>query len=151
MLDRRAAILGTVAMLALQGSRALAEPGRHIVEMTGHPGGEMAFAPRILRVAAGDVVTFRPAAPSHSCVSTPGMLPAGAESWRGGIGKSVTLTFSKPGFYGVHCLPHRSLGMVGLVIVDGPGRDANLAEAKAVKHPGKAAAAWQEIWREAGV
>jgi len=151
MLDRRAAILGSVAAFALSGSRLFAQPQGHVVEMTGRPGGDMSFSPRILRIASGDTVTFRPADPSHSCLSTPGMLPEEAEGWRGGIGKPVTVTFDKPGFYGFHCLPHRSLGMVGLVIVDGSGRDANLAAAKAVKHPGKAAGVWKEIWLETEV
>lgn len=102
-------------------------------------------------LASGDKVTFKPSQPTHSCLSTPGMIPDGAEGWRGQIGKSVSVTFAKPGYYGYHCLPHRSLGMVGLVIVEGEGHDANVAAVKTVKQPGKAARVREDIWREVGM
>lgn len=149
MFDRRKAMLGAGAIAMLAATRVNAHATSHLVEMRGKPGGDMAFAPRVVRIAPGDSVTFRPAGPAHSCQSTPGMIPPGAKSWRGGIGKPITVTFDQPGYYGYHCLPHRGLGMVGLVIVEGEGRDDNLAAAKSVVHPGKAAAAWEAIWRGA--
>jgi pseudoazurin len=149
MIERRQAILGAGAAALLAAVPALAKPRSHVVRMTGSPGGAMAFSPRILRVAAGDSVTFAPDAPGHNSQSTPGMIPEGATGWRGGIGKPLTVTFDVPGHYGYHCLPHRSLGMVGLVIVEGPGAADNLEAARAVTHPGKAQAAWDAIWAEA--
>ncbi len=151
MLDRRTILLGAGSAAMFATTRAFGQARSHLVEMQGAPGGEMAFAPRILRVASGDSVTFSPVGPVHNCQSTPGMVPQGASSWRGSIGKAVTVTFGVPGYYGYHCLPHRSLGMVGLVIVEGEGRDANFQAAQAVRHPGKAAAVWDAIWREAGL
>lgn len=112
-------------------------------------GASMVFTPRILRVAVGDTVTFAPKEGAHNCQSTPGMIPEGAKSWRGQIGQPVSVTFTKPGYYGYHCMPHRSMGMVGLVIVEGPGRDDNLAAAKAVNQPGMAKSVWKEIWSQA--
>lgn len=150
MLDRRTILFGAGATALLAASRIAAQATTHVVEMTGSPGGEMAFSPRILRVARGDSVTFRPVSGPHSCQSTPGMIPQGAKSWRSRIGAPVTVTFERAGYYGYHCLPHRSLGMVGLVIVEGEGRDANLEAARAVRHPGKAVGAWERIWEEVG-
>lgn len=109
----------------------------------------MMFSPRILRMAKGDTVTFKSSKPTHSCISTPGMIPEGAQGWRGQIGKPVSVKFAKPGYYSYHCLPHRSLGIVGLVIVEGEGRDANLDAAKSLRQIGKAKEAWQETWSEA--
>ena len=154
MFDRRAAIVGAGATTLLAATRISAQSGSHTVEMlTEDPatGERMVFSPRLLRIVLGDTVTFRPSQPTHSCLSTPGMIPDGGEGWRGQIGKSVSVTFAKPGYYGYHCLPHRSLGMVGLVIVEGEGHDANVAAAKAVKQPGKAARIWEDIWREVGM
>ncbi|QIQ86361.1 plastocyanin/azurin family copper-binding protein [Erythrobacter sp.] len=148
MLDRRTILLGAGATALLAAGRVAAQATSHVVEMTGSPGGDMAFSPRVLRVAPGDSVTFRPVGGPHNCQSTPGMIPQGANSWRGRIGQPVTVTFGRPGYYGYHCLPHRGLGMVGLVIVEGEGRDANLEAARAVSHPGKAAGVWAEIWDE---
>lgn len=109
----------------------------------------MEFSPRLLRVASGDSVTVVPTNPGHNCVSTPGMIPLGAQAWRGQIGQPVTVTFGQPGYYGYHCLPHRGLGMVGLVIVEVAGRDTNLQSARSVIHPGTAKAVWEAIWSEA--
>lgn len=110
------------------------------------PSQQMVFLPRVLRVAAGDTVRFEPTSPGHNVVSTSGMLPKGAKSFSGPFSKPFEVHFEKPGHYGYHCLAHRSMGMVGLVIVDGEGRDANLEASKAVKHSGSAAKVWDEIW-----
>ena len=153
MFDRRTAMLGAAGLAVLGATRTAAQGHSHTVEMitgdTGNGGMNMMFSPRILRIASGDSVTFVPSNPGHNCLSTPGMIPTGAQAWRGQIGQPVTVTFTEPGYYGYHCLPHRSLGMVGLVIVDGGGRDTNLQSARSVPHPGKAKAAWEEIWAEA--
>lgn len=74
------------------------------------------------------------------------MLPSGAQGWRFGFGKIGTVTPSTPGFYRYHCLPHRGLGMVGLIIVEGPGMMDNLTSAKAVHQTGKAAENWSRLW-----
>lgn len=151
MFDRRAAILGAGATAFLASAGLAVAPRSHVVEMlTQDPetGRRMVFTPRILRVASGDTVTFRPSQPMHNSMSTPGMVPEGASGWRGSIGKSVSVTFTKPGYYGYHCLPHKSMGMVGLVIVEGEGLDANLEAAQSVRQTGKAKEAWDEIWAE---
>lgn len=153
MIDRRLALFGAGATALLPLAPAGAATRSHVVRMlTSDPAGSdrrMFFDPRILRISAGDTVTFEPTQPSHSCVSTPGMLPEGAQVWTGGIGQPVSVTFKIPGYCGYHCMPHRSLGMVGLVIVEGRGRDANLEAAKSVRQSGKAKEVWEEIWAEA--
>ena len=45
------------------------------------------------------------------------------------------MTFDRPGVYGVRCKPHYGMGMVAMVVV---GTPANIDQAKAVSHPGKA-------------
>jgi pseudoazurin len=50
------------------------------------------------------------------------------------MNKEMTLTVSKPGLYGVKCMPHYSMGMVALVQV-GKVAPEQLAAAKAVKLP----------------
>lgn len=107
----------------------------------------MAFTPDILKVPAGSNITFEVADGAHNTQSTPGMIPDGAAGWQFGIRKTGTITLTKPGFYGYHCMPHRAMGMVGLIIVEGPGMMNNLAAAKEVPQPAKAAARWSNIWR----
>lgn len=108
----------------------------HTVQMlnAGPDGTRMVFEPAIVKVAPGDTVTFVPTDKGHNAESIPGLLPDGAEPFKGAIGKEITVTFTAPGVYGVKCLPHYSMGMVGLVVVGDPP-PANLDAAKAVKNP----------------
>jgi len=110
------------------------------------PSRRMVFSPRVLRVPLGATVEFIPENPGHNCQSTQGMIPEGAEAWRGPFSKTHKVTFTVPGYYGYNCLPHRSMGMVGLVIVGNEEDGANLEAARAVKHPGRAGDVWNDIW-----
>lgn len=97
--------------------------------------GMMVFETNILRIKPGESVTFTPNDMGHNAESIPGMVPAGAQPFKGPMNKAVTVTFTKPGVYGFKCAPHLSMGMVGVVIVGNP---VNLPQAKAVTLPGKA-------------
>lgn len=106
------------------------------------------FSPRIVKVKPGDTVKFVSAEKGHNSASSKGMIPEGTEGWKGKISKDVEVTFDKPGVYGYECTPHASLGMVGLVIVEGEGMTDNLEAAKKVRQRGKSKKVWQEIWAE---
>lgn len=97
--------------------------------------GMMVFESAIIRIKPGQSVTFTPNDMGHNAETIPGMLPAGAQPFKGALSKPVTVTFTKPGVYGFKCAPHLSMGMVGVVIVGNP---TNLAQARAVSLPGKA-------------
>jgi hypothetical protein len=47
------------------------------------------------------------------------------------MGKEVSMTVTKPGLYGIKCMPHYTMGMVALV-QQGKVTPAELAAAKAV-------------------
>src|SRR5690606_37798069 len=98
--------------------------------------GAMVFEPAFVKVAPGDTVTFVPTDKGHNAEVIKGMLPDGADAFKGTIGKEIAVTFTVPGAYGIKCMPHYSMGMVALVVVgDEP---ANLEAVKAVKQPKKA-------------
>ncbi len=110
---------------------------------------KMIFSDEILSVNVGDAVTFKPEDKGHNSESIKGMIPNGATKWRGKMNKEVSVTFEIPGFYGYHCKPHASMGMVGLIVVKGPGKLDNLEAVTSVKHRGKAKKAWAKIWEKA--
>ena len=87
----------------------------------------MTFDPIAVKAKVGDIVVVQSQDPGHNIESVPGMLPAGATAIHGAMGKTVSITFTKPGIYGLRCLPHYGLGMIVLVEVGAP---VNLAEAK---------------------
>jgi pseudoazurin len=98
--------------------------------------GAMVFEPALVKIAPGDTVTFIATNPGHNVESISGMIPAGAVPFKGKINQTITVKFTKPGVYGYKCVPHYVMGMVGAVIVGSPA--GNMAQAKAVGHPGKA-------------
>ncbi|MEM0943131.1 MAG: pseudoazurin [Pseudomonadota bacterium] len=149
-LSRRTFVISTAALAVTAPSISLANAVS--VEMLNkHPDikGRMVFFPRILTVQPGDTVTFVPTDKGHNSASIKGMTPDGGETWNGKINAEVSVTLSKPGFYGYRCTPHETAGMVGLVIVEGDGKLANLEAAKGVRSRGRAKKVWEEIWAEA--
>lgn len=102
----------------------------------GDPNSSNVFEPAILRVNLGDTVTFVPTEAGHNSASKRGMIPEGAETWKGKTDEELTVTFTVPGIYGHVCLPHYEYGMVGLIVV---GDDlSNMAQVKKIRHPGEA-------------
>lgn len=133
MFKRIPLVAGLVFAAAMMA--APAQAANHNVQMLSR-NGQMVFSPAVVRVAPGDTVTFQPTHPTHNAESISGMLPAGAQTFKGGMNKAVTVRFDKQGVYGYKCLPHYGMGMVGVVVV---GKAAtNLAAAQQVTHPGRA-------------
>jgi pseudoazurin len=134
-LMRKTFILG--AMLAALLAPGVAGGAEVEVRMLNRgAAGAMVFELPVVRIAPGDTVRFRAADKGHNAESVPGMLPGGATAFRGKINEGIVVTFDRAGAYGIRCMPHYGMGMVGLVVVGEPG---NLAEAQAVRHPGRAA------------
>ncbi|MET4702257.1 pseudoazurin [Constrictibacter sp. MBR-5] len=136
----------SAAALLAAGTAAAAN---HEVKMLNRgAAGMMVFEPAYLKVAPGDTVTFKSVNPSHNAETIPGMLPEGAQPFKGALSKDVTVTFEKEGIYGYKCMPHYGMGMVGLVQV---GDDTgNVDAAKAVNHPGKAKKVMAELISKTG-
>ena len=138
---------GAAALLAA-GAGAAAAADHEVKMLNRGAAGMMVFEPSYLKVAPGDTVTFKSVNPSHNAETIPGMLPEGAQPFKGALSKDLTVTFEKAGIYGYKCLPHYGMGMVGLIEV---GDDTGNADAaKAVTHPGKAKKVMAELLGKAG-
>eukprot|EP00873_Tetraselmis_striata_P030058 jgi/Tetstr1/450322/TSEL_037358.t1 len=81
----------------------------------------------------GDTVTFVPTDPTHNAETILGMLPEGAEAFKGKINEQISVTFEEEGLYGYKCAPHFGLGMIGLIEVG--DSETNAAEAQNVTMP----------------
>lgn len=108
--------------------------------------GVMVFEPPLITAAVGDTVTFVPTDKGHDAASIEGMLPEGAQPFKGEISKPITVTVEKEGVYGVKCVPHYGMGMVALIVA---GKPVNIEQAKAVKHPGKAKTIFADLLAKA--
>lgn len=133
-----------LAAAALVIAGAAASAADHEVKMLNKgEKGAMVFEPDLVRVAPGDTVTFKAANPGHNAETIKGMVPAGAASFEGKMGKDVTVVFAETAVYGIKCKPHLAMGMVAVVVVGDP---VNLDEANAVKNPGKAGKRFAELF-----
>lgn len=91
--------------------------------------GQHVFTPAVVWVEASATVTFEDVAGGHSVTAyhpdndRPERVPSSAGGFDSGLldqGETFELTFEEPGVYNYYCIPHEGLGMVGLVVVEGP-------------------------------
>ncbi|MEM9839410.1 MAG: pseudoazurin [Pseudomonadota bacterium] len=149
------AAAGGALLLTLAGAltTAHAEPTVHEIQMlNGDPENRrerMVFRPDLVVAKPGDIIKFIPTDPSHQSSSIDGMLPAGAEGWKGKTNEAIEVTLTEPGVYGYKCVPHYAGGMVGLVIVEGDGMTENVEAAKKVRQVGLAGRRFDNIWERA--
>ena len=96
----------------------------------------MVFSQEIVRINSGDTVFWEATDKGHNVefISKNG-VPEGVEKFKSKIGKDTEYTFTIPGIYAYWCVPHKTMGMIGFVIV---GDDlSNLDSIKKVKFLGK--------------
>ena len=96
----------------------------------------MVFSTEILRINSGDTVFWKATDKGHNVqfISKNG-VPEGVEKFKSKIGKDAEFTFTIPGIYAYWCTPHKTMGMIGFVIVDSDL--SNLDSIKKVKFLGK--------------
>ncbi len=143
-MKRNLLLATTLAFLAMTGGAFAAD---HEVQMLNKGDkGAMVFQPDFIVAAPGDTVTFVPTDKSHNAETIKGMIPDGAEPFKGKMSDAITVQLDTEGVYGVKCTPHYGMGMVALIVVGNP---VNLDAAKAVKFPGKAKARFADLFEEA--
>ena len=96
-------------------------------------GERMVYSTEVAKVAVGDTVTWLPASKGHNVHFI--SAPDGIELVKSKMNKEFSFTFEKEGIYLYQCTPHKSMGMIGLVIV-GENTD-NLDSVKKTKVVGK--------------
>ena len=132
------------AGLIWAGAASAAEYEMDTLNMGSH--GMFQLEPSFLKLQPGDTVHFVAKNKGHNVESIAGMIPDGAQSIKGEMNKDVTVTFDKPGVYGIKCTPHYGMGMVALIVVGDPS--SNLKAAEAVSQPGKAKHAFEELFKK---
>jgi pseudoazurin len=132
------------AMLAASGQAGAAE--FEVKELNkGTQGGMMVFEPAFLRIAPGDTVKFVATDKGHDAETIAGMLPDGATPFKAKMNEDLSVTFDKPGVYGVRCAPHYGMGMVALIVAGDP---VNEDAAKVLSQPGKAKQAFGKLFEQ---
>ena len=103
----------------------------------------MVYSKKIVKIDVGDTVFWKATDASHNVEFIKGAVPEGVQSFKSKLSKDVSYEFKIPGIYAYWCTPHKSLGMIGFVIV---GNDlTNLEEISNVRYFGKSKKIADEI------
>jgi pseudoazurin len=95
-------------------------------------GNRNVFLPEVIQVSAGDTVKWFSKDRGHNVemVSSPNKI-----KFKSKLGKDTSMIFEEPGVYYYWCTPHKGMGMIGLVVVDGDL--SNIQEVEKAKALGK--------------
>jgi len=96
----------------------------------------MVFSNEIVKIDVGDTVFWQATDKGHNVefIKKNG-VPDGVEKFKSKVSKDAEFTFSIPGIYAYWCTPHKTMGMIGFIIV---GDDlSNMESIKKVKFSGK--------------
>ena len=92
----------------------------------------MVYSKKIVRIDVGDTVFWKSTDPGHNVEFIKGGVPADVEKFKTKFSKDAEYTFTVPGIYAYWCTPHKSMGMIGFVVV---GNDkSNLEDIKKIKY-----------------
>ena len=106
------------------------------IEMLNKIGKEsMVYSKKIARVNVGDTVTWLSKSKGHNVEFIKGGVPAGVEKFKSKFNKDVSYKFTIPGIYAYWCTPHKSMGMIGFVVVG--DNKSNLDDIKKIKYAAK--------------
>ena len=95
----------------------------------------MVFAKKIVYIDPGDTVFWKATDKGHNVEFVKGAVPAGVEVFKSKPNQDTEYKFNIPGIYAYWCTPHKTMGMIGFVIV---GNDlSNFNEVAKAKFLGK--------------
>jgi len=95
----------------------------------------MVYSEKIVRINVGDEIFWESTDKGHNVEFIKGGVPEGVEIFKSKINEHVSYKFTIPGIYAYWCTPHKSLGMIGFVVVDGD--KSNLEKIKQLRFFGQ--------------
>ncbi|MBW4710483.1 pseudoazurin [Roseobacter sp. YSTF-M11] len=111
------ALATSLSLAALMSGTAFAETFEVQMLNKGSDGERMVFEPAFIQAAPGDTIKFIAADKGHNAEVNKGMLPEGADTFKGKINEEIEITLIEEGLYGVICKPHYAMGMVMTIAV----------------------------------
>ena len=122
-------LLSTFAIMASLSVPAFAED--MTIEMLNKrdDGAKMVYSEDIARIDVGDTITWTPNSKGHNVE-----FIAGPDGWeapkKSKLSKEYAFTFDTPGVYLYQCTPHKSMGMIAIVVVGDGDNDISGAKVK---------------------
>jgi len=90
-----------------------------------------------VQAAPGDTIKFVAASKGHNAETAKGMIPEGAEGFKGKINEEIEVTLETEGVYGVICKPHFAMGMVMTIAVGDVDAPEDFLEGRVPPNPKK--------------
>ena len=95
----------------------------------------MVFSKKIVYIDSGDIVFWKATDKGHNVEFVKRAVPTGVKAFKSKLNQDTKYKFSVPGIYAYWCTPHKTMGMIGFVIV---GNDfSNFNEVAKAKFLGK--------------
>ena len=115
------------------------------IEMLNKLGKEkMVYSIKVAKVDQNDKIIWKHVSKGHN-VEFIGM-PKGVKKYKSKINKKAEYVFKIPGIYLYQCTPHKAMGMIGIVLVNGD--KSNLEEIKKVKLYGKSKKVFKNLIKD---
>ena len=95
----------------------------------------MVYSKKIVRINVGDTIFWKATNKGHNVEFIKGGVPEGVKKFKSKFNKDVEYNFTIPGIYAYWCTPHKSMGMIGFVVV-GDNR-SNLDSIKKIRFTAK--------------
>ena len=88
------------------------------IEMLNKQGKEsMVYSKKVVKINVGDTIFWKATDKGHNVEFIKGGVPEGVDKFKTKYNVDAEYTFKIPGIYAYWCTPHRSMGMIGFVVV----------------------------------
>ena len=95
----------------------------------------MVYSKKIVKINVGDTVFWKATDKGHNVEFIKGGVPEGVDKFKSKFNKDTEYKFTIPGIYAYWCTPHKSMGMIGFVVV---GNDkSNIDAIRSLKFMGR--------------
>jgi len=77
----------------------------------------MVFSEKLVYIDSGDTVFWKATDKGHNVEFVKGAVPTGVKAFKSKLNVDTEYKFSIPGIYAYWCTPHKTMGMIGFVVV----------------------------------
>jgi len=77
----------------------------------------MVFSEKVIYIDSGDTVFWKATDKGHNVEFVKEAVPTGVEAFKSKLNVDTEYKFSIPGIYAYWCTPHKTMGMIGFVVV----------------------------------
>ena len=77
----------------------------------------MVYSKKIVKIEIGDTVFWKAKTRGHNVEFIKGGVPEGVDKFKSKFNKDTEYKFTIPGIYAYWCTPHKTMGMIGFVVV----------------------------------